>query len=188
VTDHDQYFAYLMQRSALGSLYRRHLLYPRLARRLVGRSLDVGCGVGDFLRYRPGTVGVDVNPRTVEYCRSLGLDAHLMAPDRLPFDAAAFDSALLDNVLEHIEDRGPLLAELRRVLRPGGRLLVGVPGLRGWDSDPDHKIAYDEASLTAAVEAGGFRVTEIFHTPLWRSAWLSRTLRQYCVFALFTVA
>jgi SAM-dependent methyltransferase len=69
-----------------------------------------------------------------------------MTPDVLPFADASFDSVLLDNVLEHIEAPTLLLGEVRRVLVPGGRFLVGVPGQRGWESDPDHKVMYDEAS------------------------------------------
>ena len=182
------YGEYLMRRSRLGGLYRRHVLYPRIDRRLLGRTVDVGCCIGDFLQFRPNTVGVDINPHTVAYCQARGLDARLMEPDILPFDGASFDSALLDNVLEHIAAPGPLLRELRRVLRPRGLLLIGVPGTLGWDSDSDHKVRYDEASLGATLQAADFTPIEILYTPLWRSAWLSRHLRQYCIFGLYQTA
>jgi SAM-dependent methyltransferase len=185
MTASELYGAYLMRRTRLGSVYRRHYLYPRIARRLHGRTLDVGCGIGDFLQFLPGAVGVDINAHTVAYCKARGLDARMMEPDVLPFEDAGFDSALLDNVLEHIAEPLALLRELRRVLRPDGRLLVGVPGELGWDSDGDHKVRYDEASLHAALREGGFAPVEMFHVPLWRSAWLSRHLRQYCIFGLY---
>lgn len=185
MTEHDQYFDYLKGRSRLGGWYRRHWLYPRLARRLRGSTLDIGCGIGDMLAFRPATIGTDINPRTVEYCRSIGLEAHLMEPDRLPFEAGRFDSALLDNVLEHVPQPAALLDDVRRVLKPGGRLLVGVPGRRGWDSDPDHKVRYDERSLSDCLQRAGFAEREIFHTPLWRSDWLDRRVRQYCIYGLF---
>jgi SAM-dependent methyltransferase len=185
VTAAESYAEYLMRRSRLGGLYRRHVLYPRICRRLRGRTLDVGCGLGDLLRFRPDTVGVDVNEHTVAYCRSRGLDARLMEPGVLPFEDASFDSALMDNVLEHIAEPASLLRELHRVLRPDGRMLVGVPGELGWDCDSDHKVRYDEASLDRTLAAGDFKLAELFHTPLWRSAWLSRHLRQYCIFALY---
>jgi rhamnosyltransferase len=185
MTDHDEYFDYLRGRSRLGAVYRRQILYPRLARRIRGRLLDVGCGIGDMLAFRRNSVGVDINERTVEFCVGRGLDARSMKPDELPFEDASFESVLMDNVLEHIEDPAPLLADSLRVLESGGRLLVGVPGTRGWDSDPDHKVRYDERSLVLVIERNGFRHAETFHTPLWRSDWLDRHVRQYCIYAAF---
>ena len=185
MTDHDEYFEYLSRRSRLGALYRAHWLYPRLARRLVGRSLDIGCGIGDMLIHRGNMVGVDINPRTVAFCQSRGATALLMQPDALPFAQGEFDSALMDNVLEHIFQPQRLLSEVRRVLKPGGRLLVGVPGARGWASDADHKVFYDEGALRTCMSAAGFKPVECFYTPLWRSARLDEHLRQYCLYGLF---
>lgn len=183
--EHNDYFEYLMGRSRLGHAYRRHVLYPRLVKRLRGRLLDVGCGIGDMLVFRSDSVGVDINERTVAYCRQRGQQAYLMEPDKLPFEAASFDSVLLDNVLEHIAKPAPLLAEVRRVLSSGGRLLVGVPGVRGWHSDPDHKMFYDETMLVDRLSSAGFSLAELFHLPLFRSGWLSRHVRQYCVYGAF---
>ncbi len=178
------YFEYLQSRSRLAWWYRKYYLYPRLGRHLSGRVLDVGCGIGDLLRCRPGTVGVDINPQTVAFCRGQGLDVRLMSPDQLPFDAAAFDSVVLDNVLEHLADPDPLLGEIARVLVPGGRLLVGVPGQRGYAADPDHKIYYDEAGLTDYMTTQGFRLRVLLHAPL-RSARLDASMRQYCLYGVF---
>ena len=185
MTDAQTYFEYLRGRSRLGELYRKYVLYPRLVRRLHGRLLDIGCGIGDMLAFRRDSVGVDVNERTVEFCLERGLDARLMHSDILPFEAQSFDSVLMDNVLEHIEKPTRLLGEIARVLRPHGRLLAGVPGAHGWDSDPDHKVRYDERNLVDVIGRSGFRLAEIFHTPLWRSSWLDHHMRQYCVYAAF---
>ena len=185
MTDHDEYFEYLSRRSRLGALYRAHWLYPRLARRLVGRSLDIGCGIGDMLVYRANMVGVDINPRTISFCHARGVSAYLMQSDALPSVEGEFDSALLDNVLEHVAQPQRLLSEVQRVLRPAGRVLVGVPGIRGWASDADHKVFYDESALAACMAEAGFDSVETFHTPLWRSACLDRHVRQYCLYGLF---
>lgn len=185
MSQHDDYFNYLQTRSRLGCLYRQYWLYPRLVRFLQGRALDIGCGIGDMLGFRLGTVGVDINPRTVEYCKSLGLDAYLMESDRLPFDEASFDSVLLDNVLEHLEAPQSLLAEVRRVLRTNGTLLIGVPGHKGWASDADHKILYDEEALVACLKGVGYSCARVFHMPLVRSDWLSHHVRQYCIYGVF---
>jgi SAM-dependent methyltransferase len=186
MADHDEYFEYLNRRSQLGAFYRTHWLYPKLSRRLVGKVLDIGCGIGDMLLFRPGTVGVDVNSRTVELCRARGATAITMVADKLPFDDAQFDSALMDNVLEHIEDPAAILADAKRVIRAGGRLLVGVPGSKGWLHDPDHKVRYDASLLVKTVVAAGFVHEETFHTPLWKSDWLDDNLKQYCIYCSFT--
>jgi SAM-dependent methyltransferase len=185
MTSNDEYFEYLQRRSRLGAIYRKHWLYPRLTERLVGRTLDLGCGIGDMLVYRKNTVGVDINPHTVAFCKARGAEAHLMISDTLPFNTAEFNSVLMDNVLEHLVEPVPLLAEVRRVLSAKGRLLIGVPGRRGWDSDPDHKTRYDEGQLVATGERLGFRHLETFHTPWFQSNWLDYNLRQYCIYASF---
>jgi SAM-dependent methyltransferase len=185
VTEHEIYFKYLLGRSRLGHMYRRWLLYPRLTGRLQGRCLDIGCGIGDMLAFRSNTEGVDVNPLNVAYCKSLGLEARVMDIDVLPHASGNFDSVLLDNVLEHIEAPKPLLMEVRRVLRRGGRFVVGVPGSKGFASDPDHKIEYNEASLRACIEPAGFKHVETMHSPLWASTWLSQRVRQYCIYMSF---
>ena len=180
----DEYFEYLRRRSRLGLLYRRAWLYPRLSRHLRGVVLDIGCGIGDMLRYRPRTVGVDVNRRTVEFCRQNGLDAHVMEPDHLPFEPNSFDGAVLDNVLEHLSNPDPLLGEAHRVLKPGGTLIAGVPGSRGFASDADHKVFYDAESLSMLMQRSGFTRKRIVRMPL-PLPMLDRVMRQYCIYGVF---
>lgn len=180
----ETYYAYLKNRSKLGLLYRRHCLYPRLCVYLRGRVLDVGCGIGDFVAFRPETVGVDINPETVAWCGDNGLDVRLMEGNLLPFADCEFDSVIMDNVLEHIPFPGPLLGEIARVMAPGASLVVGVPGRCGYDSDPDHKIFYGEASLIAVVNAAGFAQSRLIYAPI-RSEWLDRYMRQYCLYGVF---
>ncbi len=110
-----------------------------------------------------------------------------MAEDQLPFANGQFDCALLDNVLEHLAKPKPLLHEIKRVLVPGGRLVIGVPGLLGMKSDPDHKVFYGEIELEVLAQQCGFEIVEFFYTPLWRSTILSNFLRQYCVYAIWRV-
>jgi SAM-dependent methyltransferase len=178
------YFAYLQSRSRLAWLYRRHWLYPRLCRHLRGRVLDVGCGIGDMLRFRQCTVGVDINQEVVSWCRAQGLDARVMAPDRLPFADDQFDGVILDNVLEHLSRPESLLREIRRVLARGGTFVVGVPGRRGYDSDPDHKVFYSETELVRVIEKVGLGKECVLHMPL-KSAWLDRHMRPYCIYGVF---
>ncbi|MEZ5616582.1 MAG: methyltransferase domain-containing protein, partial [Rhodocyclaceae bacterium] len=109
---------------------------------------------------------------------------HGMTPDSLPFDDGAFDAVVLDNVLEHIDRPEALLAEIRRVLEPDGRLLAGVPGRKGFALDPDHKVHYDEATLLRLLEHNGFACERVFHMP-FRCPALEGRMRQYCRYGLF---
>jgi SAM-dependent methyltransferase len=90
------------------------------------RVLDAGCGEGvlvDEFQTRLDIVGVDPN-----YASARVTTGSLAA---LPYAAASFDRGLCLDVLEHLTfaEQGPALAELFRVVRPGGELLVSVPNL-----------------------------------------------------------
>ncbi|MFH8367460.1 class I SAM-dependent methyltransferase [Streptomyces sp. NPDC018031] len=98
------------------------------------RILDAGCGSGPLtaaLRDRGAVVtGIDASAGMLALARRrLGDDAALHVADlndRLPFADGAFDDVVASLVLHYLEDWGPALAELRRVLRPGGRLIASV--------------------------------------------------------------
>ena len=181
-----EYANYLRGRSLLGLIYRNVYLYPRLASWFVGRTLDVGCGVGDMLAYCKGAVGVDINSFNIDFCIRRGLNARQMEIDLLPFSDNSFDTVVLDNVLEHIPDPIPILNEIQRVLDANGRLVVGVPGLKGYASDPDHKVFYDEDGLDRLAKKSGFRVTHYSYTPMMKSDILSKNIRQYCIYSFWT--
>jgi SAM-dependent methyltransferase len=179
-----QYFEYLKQRSWRAVLYRNLYLYPRICFHIKGRTLDVGCGIGDMLQFRRETIGADVNPHLVEYCTKKGLDARLIQDGHLPFDTETFESAILDNVLEHIDSPMGILGEIYRVLQSEGRLIVGVPGEKGYQRDPDHKIFYDEVKLVETLTNARFKKMTVFHTPI-KSSWMNQNISPYCVFGVF---
>ena len=181
---YNDYFSYLKKRGRLGYIYRQYWLYPTICHSLNGKVLDVGCGIGDFLRYRPNTQGVDVNPKTVEYCKERGLDVQLMELDRLPFESSSFDSVVLDNVLEHIENPESILKEIKRVLVDKGIFVVGVPGIKGYASDSDHKVFYSKEGLVEKLNNAGFSEINVFGMPLDLD-WLDNKMKQYSVFGVF---
>jgi len=182
--DHRKYYEYLKQRNRMSLLYRRFFLYPMICRFLSGSVLDYGCGIGDFLKFRPHTVGVDINPYAVEWCRNSGLNAIRIKNLPLPFSSGDFKGAVIDNVIEHIIDPVPVLEEIRRVVIKGGILVVGVPGLKGYLHDSDHKRFYDEQILVDLLNRSGFKCIKIIHVP-FKSSCLNKIISQYCIYGIF---
>lgn len=180
------YFSYLRERSSIGLLYRNFLLYPVLSRMLHGKILDFGCGIGDFLKYKKNSAGVDVNQQLVSYCQSHGLDARLIQDGCIPYPDSSFDSVVMDNVLEHIPegDADRVIKDIMRVLRPDGTLLVGVPGRKGYAADSDHKCFYTGADLEALLHRHGCSLVKTRHMPVWFPG-VDNYLRQYCIYAAF---
>lgn len=94
--------------------------------------LDVGCGFGEFGRAffeEPCDVGLDISRRDLEISREAKIYRSIVQGDarRLPFPDAAFETVMSVSVLEHIPDVLPFFAEARRVLKPGGTLVISMP-------------------------------------------------------------
>ncbi|MFD9723638.1 class I SAM-dependent methyltransferase [Streptomyces sp. NPDC059072] len=122
------------ENNLVNAYYERPAM-PALAGDVRGRRiLDAGCGSGPLsaaLRDLGADVtGLDVSSGMLEQARRrLGDDVALHVADLrdpLPFTDGAFDDVVASLVLHYLEDWGPTLAELRRVLRPGGRLIASV--------------------------------------------------------------
>jgi SAM-dependent methyltransferase len=99
------------------------------------RCLDLGSDNGVvslLLRERGGTwASGDLTEEAVASIRSLvGEDVRLVSGDHLPFPAAAFDRVAVVDMLEHVPDDRAFAAELARITRPGGRLVVNTPHLK----------------------------------------------------------
>ena len=117
------YLQYLKTRSKLSFVYRRFYLYPKLYKNLNAPLLDVGCGIGDFLNYRPDAIGVDIDPEIVSFCQQMGRKAYGFDGETLPAKNNSISSVILDNVLEHIEQPNDLLTDISRVIKIGGKFL-----------------------------------------------------------------
>ncbi len=120
--------------SLMNAYYERPAVLE-LAGEVAGRRiLDVGCGSGPLfaaLRDRGAIVtGIDASAGMLEQARRrLGADADLRVADLadpLPLPDDSFDDVVASLVLHYLRDWGPTLAELRRVLRTGGRLIASV--------------------------------------------------------------
>lgn len=93
--------------------------------------LDVGCGVGQVVRRLKEAgfqaKGVDVSEPNIRKAVEAGLDCQYYDGKRIPFEDESFDAAGALNVLEHVEEPESFIAELVRVVRPGGRIVLSSP-------------------------------------------------------------
>ncbi|MCH6547722.1 MAG: class I SAM-dependent methyltransferase [Gemmatimonadetes bacterium] len=139
-----------------------------------GRLLDVGCGAGFFLdaaRQRGYDVsGVDLSPVPAAHAReNLGLDVTVDSLYGLKAPAAAFDAVTIFQTIEHDPNPDAFCAELFRILRPGGVLMVTTPAADGFVArvmgrrwfgyrNVEHVSFFSRASLRHALEAAGFEI------------------------------
>jgi SAM-dependent methyltransferase len=142
-----------------------------LFKRYVGgpgrRVLDLGCRDGALTRmYVDGNdvVGVDADREALAAAARLGIETHWADLDQpLDFPDASFDVVVAGELLEHLRDPGPLVAEVRRVLRPGGTFVASVPNAyrlkrrllfllgRPPDDDPTHLQMFSPSDVRALL-------------------------------------
>jgi SAM-dependent methyltransferase len=130
------------------------------------RILDVGCGTGAnllMLSEYGEAEGVDISEDALAFCRERGLDkVRLGAGEKLPYEDGTFDLVTALDVVEHMDDDLAGLREMRRVLRPGGRVLLFVPtfmflwGLQ--DDVSNHRRRYRLPELRRVLEQAGFEI------------------------------
>jgi ubiquinone/menaquinone biosynthesis C-methylase UbiE len=109
--------------------WRRELLQREL--RPGDRWLDLGCGAGRFTALADGGIGVDVAPSALERARENVPDGDFRLVEEdgtLPLGHGEVDLVWCSETVEHVADALGLLEECRRVLKPGGRLLLTTPG------------------------------------------------------------
>ncbi|HWG13009.1 MAG TPA: class I SAM-dependent methyltransferase [Streptosporangiaceae bacterium] len=199
VNDYDSFaegYAASNEHSLVNAYYERPAMLA-LAGDVAGRRiLDAGCGAGPLfaaLRDRDAIVtGFDKSAGMLEVARRrLGDDADLLVAELggpLPFPDGTFDDVTASLVLHYLEDWGLALAELRRVLKPGGRLIASLnhPFAENlWHRDaglePDYFATYNYSTewtaggqsavmrfwtrplhaMTCAFTAAGFRTSVI---------------------------
>ena len=145
---------------------REKLLLRELLAVGPGREiLNAGAGLGSFtalLEARGFSVtSSDVSEPALDHL-SERVDGPVVGADltKLPFANANFDAVVLGEVLEHVEDDRAALAEVHRVLRPGGKLALSVPANPAWFGPSDvwagHFRRYTSADLVERVTAARF--------------------------------
>jgi SAM-dependent methyltransferase len=124
-----------------------------------GRGLEIGVGSGRFAKPLGVQLGVDPSPamRAIAFAR--GLDVVAGTAEELPFATAGFDYVLIVTTICFVDSPSRMLAEARRVLKPGGRLVLGfidresVIG-RDYEAHRTESVFYREATFYSAEEVG----------------------------------
>lgn len=148
-----------------------------------GRLLEVGTGAGLFLKAaaRAGwtTSGIELSSDGALFAQRLGLDVRQESAERMSFPPASFDVVTMFEVIEHLFDPGPVLASVRRALRPGGQLVMTTPNFDAlsrralgvnWAviSPLEHLYYFTARTLGSLLERNGFPHVAFVRTfPAW---------------------
>jgi SAM-dependent methyltransferase len=145
------------------------------------RLLDAGCGTGGFLRWMldcgsfGSAAGVDLAASAVTLARERVPEADMRAAplSAIPFDDGAFDLVVSNDVLQHVheDDVGRSLDELRRVLEPGGTLVLRTNGARKLRRERDDWRAYDRRTLRRLLSDAGFEEERVTYANTMLSVW-----------------
>ncbi len=135
--------------------------------------LDVGCGTSMVIMALPEAVGLEVAFKKLRFLRQLGRRLTAGVLKKLPFRDRQFDQLICSEVIEHIPLSEISFEEMRRVLKPGGVLVIGTPDYGTWvwpfiewcykrvmpgGYSDEHVTHFTEQSLRDAVEKAGFKV------------------------------
>lgn len=108
------------------------------------KILDFGCATGNYIvelkKLGFSCVGVDVNERYIELASKKGIEAHVIN-DKLPFDDKTFDTVIMFELLEHVQEPEKILEEAKRVARKN--ILITVPNCTDFESLRRHRLTYE---------------------------------------------
>ena len=148
---------------------RRHLLAKAITGLTPGRAIDIGAAGGGNTRvlreHGWDAVALEYGADGAEVAHGRGLATLRGDATRLPIADASLDLVISFDVLEHLHDDTAAVAEVRRVLRPGGTYVVAVPAdPRLWSSHDeavDHIRRYTRQGLLDLLDRGGFEVQDV---------------------------
>lgn len=141
-----------------------------------GTMLDIGCGAGQYLiemRSKGWTVhGSELSNQATAAGQRAGLDIRAGELTAAGFDTAMFDFVRSNHSFEHIPNSASVLREIHRILKPDGKLFLGLPNVAGawarlfgrywWNFGvPVHTYNFSPRSIRVLLEANGFTVERI---------------------------
>jgi 2-polyprenyl-3-methyl-5-hydroxy-6-metoxy-1,4-benzoquinol methylase len=146
-----------------------------LRRLNLGRTLDVGCGIGRNLRnLGPDAVGVDHNAHSIAQCRRQGLTAFTTQEffEGSQGRPESFDSILCAHLLEHVSQAvaDDIVGQYLPYLRPGGQVVFITPQEVGFRSDETHIRWVDRDVAEAHAARHGLSVVRSYSFPFPRPA------------------
>lgn len=156
--------------------------------------LDIGTSTGTNLRMLKelgfsNYCGLDSSEEAIRWCAEKGLGVVRKGDVcNMPFADASFDLVLATDIIEHVDDDAKAVDEIRRVLKPNGRLIVTVPAFESlWGLQDDvahHKRRYRKQQLLDLLHGAGLQSPEgfYFNYLLFVPIWLARR-----VFRLFKI-
>lgn len=174
-------------------IHPKHLLTqtPWFAKFLTAKDLvlDLGCGNGQntlkAAKIAKRVIGVEIDQRLLKQANFFKGQKKIKnvqfkkdnLEKKLKFGTNTFDKVMLLDVLEHLHARDQILAEIRRILKPGGLLLLAVPnsgtswkklqrsvGLNSF-ADPDHKIEFSQDTIAKLLTEHNFKIRHLGFAP-----------------------
>jgi len=143
--------------------------------------LDVGCGNGWLSDHFNRYTGVDSLPEAVSVAQAQGRNVVQADVDEsLPFEDSSFDGVILKDVLEHVRDPVAVVHEVRRVVRPGGRVFASSPDAQRWVwDDYTHRRPFTRKSLRLLFADQSFEIEHVgYESVMPGTSIVSRYTRQ----------
>lgn len=149
------------------------------------RVLDIGCGFGESLGYYQArgcdVYGVEADENVRRVAKKFGYKVHVGLFDPEVYERDYFEFVTMSQVIEHVADPLEVLRGVRRILKPGGELVLSTPNANGWGARlfgdkwinwhaPYHLHFFSDRSLRRAAEMAGLIVER--KRTITPSAWL----------------
>ena len=159
----------------------------------VGKLLDIGCGVGDFLHVAENKgwqcTGVEPSEEAREIARQRIKGDLLYSEDLEQLPDQSFDLITMWHVLEHVDDLKWQVAQLQRLIKPNGRIVIAVPNYRSYDGRfynaywaaydvPRHLNHFNKTVITKMFKTSGLSLV-CMDKLVWDAYYISFMSEQY---------